>query len=257
MTRRTAAVRALALVLVVAAAFVAWWVWGPDLEQVRAGIQDAGAWAPALYVAVHALLTLLPVPKNALAVLGGAIFGAPLGVALSWTAALVSGVAAFGLGRALGRDAVVRLGGERTARVDAALGDHGLTAVVVARLTPVVPFALVNYVAGASRVRWRDFVAGSAVGVLPGTIAYAVLGASGASGPVPLLLGGSLAVLLLVASWAMARRRRGGSRLSREGCWPGAARRRCRGRTRSGARRPTGTRPARRPASRRCLGRRA
>ena len=51
-------------------------------------------------------------------------------------------------------------------------------AAVVARLTPVLPFTIVNYGAGVSAVPRRDFLVGTAVGIVPGTVGYAALGAS-------------------------------------------------------------------------------
>jgi uncharacterized membrane protein YdjX (TVP38/TMEM64 family) len=44
---------------------------------------------------------------------------------------------------------------------------------------PVLPFTAINYVAGMSSVRFRDFVIGTAVGIVPGALAYAAVGAFG------------------------------------------------------------------------------
>jgi uncharacterized membrane protein YdjX (TVP38/TMEM64 family) len=90
-------------------------------------------------------------------------------------------VAAFALGRALGRDAVERVTGTRVARVDALLGRHGLLAVLGVRLVPVLPFTVINYAAGLTAVRLRDYVGGTALGIVPGTIAFVALGAHGSS----------------------------------------------------------------------------
>ncbi len=75
-------------------------------------------------------------------------------------------------------DAVAELSGPRLARVEDVLRRQGVAAVVVARLTPVLPFTIVNYGAGVSAVPRRDFLVGTAVGIVPGTVGYAALGAS-------------------------------------------------------------------------------
>jgi len=65
--------------------------------------------------------------------------------------------------------------------VDALLSDHGLSAVLVVRLVPLVPFIAINYASGLSGVRFRHYVLGSALGMVPGSLAYAALGAYGSN----------------------------------------------------------------------------
>ena len=87
---------------------------------------------------------------------------------------------------------------------------QGVAAVVVARLTPVLPFTIVNYGAGVSAVSLRDFLVGTAVGIVPGTVGYAAIGASaGRSAAIfaaSLVVGTLLFVGALVVGRRMARR---------------------------------------------------
>lgn len=170
-------------------------------EQLRRAVDDAGPWGPVLYVLGYALLVLVPTPASVLTILGGALFGLAQGVALAWLGALLGAVGGFGLGRALGRDAVDRLLGGRLALADRVLADHGLPAVLAVRLVPVLPFTALNYAAGLVGVRWRPYVVGSALGMLPGATAYAALGASGAD-PLGIVIGvGALVVLVVLGGW--------------------------------------------------------
>ncbi len=118
-----------------------------DVRLLRMRVDSAGPWGAAVFVAGYAVLCLLPAPKALLTALGGLLFGMWLGALLSWTAALAGAAAAFGLGRALGRDAVDRLTGGRVERADQLLAHHGFGAVIAARLTPVLPFTVINYAA--------------------------------------------------------------------------------------------------------------
>lgn len=177
----------------------------PDIAAMKSRVDAAGIWGPALFFVGYAVLTLVPVPKAVLTAAGGALFGLWAGAALSLTAALIGAVISFGLGRLLGREAVDRLLRGRLARADAVLRDHGLSAVIVVRLIPLVPFIAINYASGLSGVRLRDYVLGSAIGMVPGSLAYAAMGTYG-SDPWGLALAGSALALLVVGGSWWARR---------------------------------------------------
>lgn len=181
---------------------------GGDLDEVQRFVASTGAWGPLVYVLAHLVLTLVPVPKNLLAGIAGGLFGVAGGIPLSWGAAMLSAVVTFWLAGRLGRRAVAELTGPRIDRVQSLLRRRGFLAVIIARLTPVVPFTVVNYGAGASAVSWRDFVLGTAVGVIPGTVAYVVVGASVSRDATTIALALAAGVLLLVATALLARRLR-------------------------------------------------
>lgn len=176
-----------------------------DVRVVRDQVDAAGPWGAAVFVAGYAVLCLLPAPKGLLTALGGALFGLWLGALLSWIAALAGAAVAFGLGRGMGRDAVLRLTRGRGERVDQLLADHGFAAVVALRLVPVLPYTVINYSAGLSGVSWRAYLAGSAVGMVPGSLAYAALGAWGAE-PWGIFAGLAALVVLVVVGGVVGRR---------------------------------------------------
>lgn len=215
---RAVAVRAALLaVLVGAAVVVAVLVGVPDVAALRAGIAAAGAAAPVLFVLLYAAVSFAPVPKNILSVLGGLLFGLLAGVGLVLVGALLGAGAAFGLGRVLGRAAVERLTGTGVARVDELVRRRGLLAVLGLRLVPVVPFTALNYAAGLTAVRVRDYAVGTALGMLPGTVTFVALGAYGSSpGSWPFVLAVLALVGLVAGGVTVAHRvrRRGGGRLT-------------------------------------------
>ena len=176
-----------------------------DVRLVRQQVDAAGPWGAAVFVAGYAVLCLLPAPKGLLTALGGALFGLWLGALLSWVAALSGAAAAFGLGRGLGRDAVQRLTRGRGDRVDRLLADHGFASVVALRLVPVLPYTVINYSAGLTGVSWRAYLAGSALGMVPGSLAYAALGAWGAD-PWGIFAGVAALVVLVLVGGVVGRR---------------------------------------------------
>ncbi len=153
----------------------------PEVSSLRARVEDAGAWGPAVFVGGYAALALLPTPKGLMTALGAVLFGFVVGAVLAWAAAMLAALVAFWLSRLLGRDAVDRLIGGRLDRVDALFPEHGCVAVVAVRLVPVLPYTAINYAVGAgaggggrlpARHRGRDGAR---------HLAYAALGAFGTS----------------------------------------------------------------------------
>ena len=206
---RAARVRLLGLAIaVLIAGGLAWLFLGGSLDAVQAAVASTGAWGPLVYVALHVLITLVPVSKNLLSGVAGALFGLTAGITLSWTASMLSAVVTFLMARRLGREAVAEMTGPRIDTVEDVMRNQGFVAVVVARLTPVLPFTIVNYGAGVSAISLRDFTLGTAVGVLPGTVGYAALGASAGKDATTFVVAGVVAAVLFVGSVLVGRRMR-------------------------------------------------
>ena len=98
------------------------------------------------------------------------MFGAWPGVAYAAVGTMAAAAANYGIGRWLGRDAVRRLAGARANRLSEHIGRRGVLAMVVLRLLPIAPFTVVNLVAGASHIGLRDYLVGTAIGMLPGLV---------------------------------------------------------------------------------------
>jgi len=85
------------------------------------------------------------------------------------------------------------------------LAEHGFGAVVAVRLVPVLPFTATNYAAGLTGVGWRHYLVGSALGIVPGSLAYAALGAWGTD-PWGIFAGVAALVALVVVGGLVGRR---------------------------------------------------
>lgn len=179
------------LAFVVAVVLVGIFLPLPSLEQIRSLVDDAGWPGNVGFVVAYALITLTPVPKNVVSIAAGAIWGVGFGTLQVYLGALIGAALAFGVGRTLGRDAVERFTGARVERIDAMLRRRGLLSIIGVRLIPVLPFTVINYTASLTAVRRRDYALGTALGIIPGTLAYVAVGAFGVEqGPgLPLALG--------------------------------------------------------------------
>ncbi len=126
--------------------------------------------APVIVALAFVAGGFLVVPVMLLIGVTAMVFGPLEGTLYSFTGALLSASVVYALGRSLGRDAVRRLAGHRLNELSRRLARRGLLAVVLVRVLPVAPFSMINVVAGASHIGWRDFLLGTAIGLAPGII---------------------------------------------------------------------------------------
>lgn len=150
---------------------------GQYIEGFARWVEGLGALAPVIFVAGYAVATVAFIPGSLLTLAAGAVFGIAEGVAYVFAGAVLGSTAAFLIGRHLARDAI-RVRVERDPRfsaIDGAIGRQGLRIVALLRLTPIMPYNLLNYALGLTTVRLRDYVVG-ALGMLPGTLLYVYSG---------------------------------------------------------------------------------
>lgn len=144
------------------------------VEWVRA----AGVVGVGVYAGIYVVATLLLLPGSLLTVGAGFACGPLWGTLLVSPVSVLAASLAFALGRTVARDRVARRvsASPRFAAVDEAIGESGWKVVLLLRLSPLFPFNLLNYALGLTRVRLRDYVLGSFLGMLPGTVLYVYLG---------------------------------------------------------------------------------
>jgi len=148
------------------------------VDDVHDWVDSLGALAPFLFVVVSACLTPLMFPGPLLAGASGLLFGTWLGFPLSLLAAVLGASLAFSIARWVAGDAVHRLGGRRVLAVEELVSRRGFTSVLYARITPGVPYTLVNYAAGLTRIPLLAFAGATALGAAPRSFAYTALGGS-------------------------------------------------------------------------------
>jgi uncharacterized membrane protein YdjX (TVP38/TMEM64 family) len=144
------------------------------LDWVRA----AGPAGVAVFAAVYVVATVLALPGSVLTAGAGAIWGPAYGLLLCSPTSVIAATVAFGLARTALRGIVERQvrADKRFAALDDAIGDSGLGVVLLLRLSPIFPYNLLNYALGVTRVKTWHYIAGSFVGMLPGTAVVVWLG---------------------------------------------------------------------------------
>jgi phospholipase D1/2 len=172
-----------ALFLIVAVGLAAAWRWTPlgNWLDVATLVEWVKPWhdhplTPLLVIGAYAAGGLVVAPITMLIIATAMAFGPLLGLTYSLLGCLVSATLTFGFGALMGRETVRRFAGRHVSRLSQRLARHGLTAVLIVRILPVAPFTIVNIVAGASGVRFRDFILATLLGMLPGLVVMTMFG---------------------------------------------------------------------------------
>jgi uncharacterized membrane protein YdjX (TVP38/TMEM64 family) len=162
-----------------------------------------------LFLVLYALGTLAFLPKPALSIAAGALFGAGPGLLLAAAGTTIGALLGFTAGRVLGRDALrPALRAKALASLEQRLTERPFTGVLLLRLLPVLPFAAVNLGAALTRMPWVPFAAATLLGTLPGNVLYTLAGASATTPSSPALWLPAAAGLVLLAAARHVRHKR-------------------------------------------------
>lgn len=142
------------------------------LAGLRTWIDSLGGWGPLVFGLIYVVAVVAVVPGSALTAAAGALFGSVLGIAVASTAATVGASLSFLIARYFARDATLDwlCGRERFRRLNRLTARYGAVAVLLTRLSPFLPFNILNYSFGLTQVRFRIYVFWSWIGMLPGVI---------------------------------------------------------------------------------------
>ncbi|MDY0042838.1 MAG: VTT domain-containing protein, partial [Desulforhabdus sp.] len=194
------------------------WRWTPlaeliDIRKLTTAVQGLrGSYLlPLLTVGVYMVASFLMVPVSLLIGMTAILFPSIWGVIYALTGCLLSSAAHYLVGSKLGKNTVRKLAGPKLNRLSKKLSKDGWLAIMLIRNLPVAPFALVNMIAGASHIKFKDFLLGTALGMAPGIVAIVLfadrlLMALAEPGLLNALLATAAAALVAIGIWVIRRR---------------------------------------------------
>ncbi|MBK1723895.1 VTT domain-containing protein [Thiocystis violacea] len=173
-----------------------------DPDAIAAALKglDDTLWGPPVAVAGFVAAALVAVPVTLLILVAAIIYGPVPGALIALAGSILSALSGYGIGSYLGRPAVERMTGGGLERLSKRLARHGVLTVLTVRIVPVAPFAVINLFAGASHVRLRDFMIGTAIGMTPAILAMSIF----AEGLMSLIRQADLRAVALVLVGALA-----------------------------------------------------
>ena len=150
--------------------------------KVKEFILGFGKMAPVVFIALYAArAVILVIPVGVMSLAGGLAFGKWLGTLYILIGATIGSCLSFLIARYLGRSFIESfqwLHKGRIKKFDEKAADEGFKVILFMRLVPLFQYDAVNFGAGLSHIRFRDFALASFIGMLPGGFINAMLGSS-------------------------------------------------------------------------------
>ena len=147
-----------------------------DKAWVDSDIRGQGFTGELLFVGVGMMFTAVGLPRQIICFLAGYAFGLLEGTALAMVATVLGCIVAFFYARIMGRSFVVGRFPDRVQRIDDFLHENPLSMTLLIRLLPLGSNVVTNLAAGVSGVGAVPFFLGSAIGYLPQTLVFTLVG---------------------------------------------------------------------------------
>jgi uncharacterized membrane protein YdjX (TVP38/TMEM64 family) len=151
-------------------------------DTIRSAVLSFGWVSPFIYIFLYIVRPFVLFPSSILAIAGGLAFGTIFALIYTVIGELLGALLSFLFARKIGRSFFRGKNDPRLAKLENAMARRGFMAVLLLRMTPIVPFDLVSYAAGIARVSVKAFTLATFIGALPGTFVYSFMGSSIMSG---------------------------------------------------------------------------
>jgi len=172
-------------------------------------ILSESPWAVPITIALFCGFAFIAAPQWMLITGTVLAFGVWEGGVLSWVGSLLSAILGFGIGQGLGAERLRRVDAKLVRRLSSAVRKNGFMTSLVVRLVPTGPAILVNLAAGVSRMKFRHFIAGTAIGIVPKILIICLISQgliSGLSGSLMAVFFAALAIVAILLSWVARKR---------------------------------------------------
>ena len=148
-----------------------------NFKHLKKFINSYGKFSSICFIIIYSLKPILfVVPTSLLTVLAGNIFGPFIGLALSMVSSFIAATLAFYLARFFGKPFVDKLMGKKTLKLDGDIEKNGFVIMLFIRLSIVFPFDGLSYASGLTKIKYRDFILGTMLGILPEMAVYSFMG---------------------------------------------------------------------------------
>lgn len=146
---------------------------------LRDYIRQFGNWAALIFIIAYVLNTISIIPPIApLSLTAGLAFGAVQGAVYLMIAAMLGTSLTFFISRYFGRRLIDKILKGKFKDLDEKLAQNGFMTILFFRIVPLVPYEVLNYAGGLSRIKFKDYFLATFLGLIPGVVIAAFFGGS-------------------------------------------------------------------------------
>ena len=150
-----------------------------NFSLVKSYIKSFGKYAVIAFILIFVLRTFLLIfPYSLMVIFGGSMFGWRWGFLYSMIAVFLSASMAYLISKYLGKEFVQKLLRGKLKQLDSKVEEHGFKIILFMRLSTVFPYDILNYAAGLTKIRYRNFILGTILGMTLETFSLNFLGAN-------------------------------------------------------------------------------
>jgi len=144
-------------------------------DWIKLTLGKSSYWAPPLFIVLYTLRPIIFFPATILTAGAGVVFGPVYGYIYTIIGALGSAIFAYGMGRFIGSNLLEKIRGKWVGVCSGKIQEESFMTTLLMRLL-YFPYDAVGYLAGVSRAKIIPFLAGTFIGILPGSATFVLLG---------------------------------------------------------------------------------
>ena len=148
-----------------------------NIMDLRRYILSYGRFSALIFVLIYSLKSIfLIIPASLLSILAGNIFGPYEAFILSIISCYFGFTLSFFLSKKLGKSFVHKLLKGKAIGLDANAEKHGFKIMLIMRLSALFPYDPLSYAAGLTKMKYKDFILASLIGISPEILACSFMG---------------------------------------------------------------------------------
>lgn len=148
-----------------------------NFRHMKRFILSYGKFSSLIFILIYTLKPIIfIVPASLLSILAGNVFGPYISLLLSMIGCFGAGTVAFYMARFLGRSFVDNLLKGKALKLDNDIEKNGFIIMLIMRLSVIFPYDPLGYAAGLTKMKYRDFISATMIGILPEMVTYSLMG---------------------------------------------------------------------------------
>lgn len=148
-----------------------------NMTSLRNFILSYGKFSELVFVIIYGLKPLVfIVPASLMSILAGSIFGPFKAFALSMIGSFFSATVGFYMTRLVGKSFIDKMLKGKVIKLEDNIEKNGFMIMFMMRISMIFPYDALSYAAGVSKIKYKDFVLATMLGIIPEMISYSLMG---------------------------------------------------------------------------------